>query len=60
MMILNSIMVGMVFRVAPALFCSVSLRQSLNQSKTFLSLYDGVANDYLTVTLVLKKIKKIA
>jgi len=28
----------------------VSLRQSLNRSKTFISLHDGVANDYLTVT----------
>ena len=29
---------------------SVSLRQSLNRSKTFISLYDGLANDYLAVT----------
>ena len=29
---------------------SVSLRQSLNRCKTFISLYDRVANNYLTVT----------
>ena len=36
----------------------MSLRQSLNRSKTFISLYDGVANGYLTVTEDMEKFSK--